>query len=269
MRKQRVVKIGGSLLTHKSGFCELDETQIREFGRQLAELVAARALDEVVVVAGGGSFGNAIPKRFALDAPGRLDVRDVSRMTIGMFSLMSGLADLWREYELATYPVQASAIVQPSVSGFSVDCGLIDRLTAKGIIPLVTGDLIPSREWPILSSDWLPVLMARQGGVESVCYLTDVDGVYKLQDQQKAGAVFDTVTASNLASVQSAAGASCHQDVTGGMKTKVQAAAELLRLRVPTLIANGAAKDALIRALMGPWTDGTRFEVNELEGVAR
>jgi isopentenyl phosphate kinase len=260
----RVVKIGGSLLTNKSGYCEIDEASVLAIGRQLAELSGPSALNGLVLVIGGGSFGNGIPRRHGLDRPDSLDVRDVSRMTLGMFELMAGLIHVWRELGIAAYPVQASAVVHPVGDWFRIDAGTISRLCERNIIPVVTGDLIPSAHWPILSSDWIPVLIANECAVSSVAYLTDVEGVFEIEEGGAPPKLIKQVFQGDASRVLELAGASRQADVTGGMRTKVEAALMLSKMGIPSLICDGRSSNRLRDVVQGVVSHGTYF-VPEIE----
>jgi isopentenyl phosphate kinase len=252
----RVVKIGGSLVTVKSAYCTLNSDATRGLAAELSA-IGSEARADLIIVVGGGSFGNGVPLRHGLDDPADVDVLQVSRMTLAMFDLMGQIVAAFRDAGVAAYPLQASALVSQSDGHYELNVEPFLALMRKGIVPLVTGDLLPVAGWPILSSDWMPVLMAMKMPVSHVAYLTDVPGL--LTNILDESSLLSRVSAEGITSALNIAGGARH-DVTGGMNTKVRAAARLLELGVPTLFCDGRAGQALTRVLRGDEAlRGTRF----------
>jgi len=237
----RVLKIGGSLLTVKSNYCTVNTLQVARFGHELAALTP-QLRKHLILVIGGGSFGNGIPLRYGLDHPETVDPLDVSRMTLGMFELMGHLVGTWRAAGVAAFPVQACSVISRCGDGYRLNIEPFLSLLDRGVIPLVTGDLLPLEDWPIISSDWLPVLIAAETKVDDVTYLTNVAGLCTDPlDETTLVEVVDEAYLQNALGMSSGA----RFDVTGGMRTKVGAAGALLRMGVPASICDGRVAGAL------------------------
>lgn len=250
-----IVKLGGSLIANKGGYCQLNRQMVERLGNELAQALAQHAPLPLIVL-GGGSFGNGIPLRYGLDQPG-FRVKDLSRMPFGMHQLMSEVASLWRERGIAVFPLQASAMVSVSNRQFELNPRPIFDALAQGLIPLTSGDLILSDPPCILSSDHIPALVAQRMPVARVTFLTDVCGLLD-RSRGNAGPV-RRVTLESAESALALAGRSALQDVTGGMKTKVRASLELLQLGVESEMVDGRIAGVFRRVLGGQQVRGTHF----------
>jgi isopentenyl phosphate kinase len=252
---RHVVKLGGCLVTEKDGFCEPNYPCIAEFGQQV-QLALAGGIALPIIVLGGGSFGNGIPARYGLTDPKTRKSKDIGRMTFGMFTLMQAVATTWRAIGLPTYPVQASAVISYGLDGYELDPRLFQLAINMGLIPLVTGDLLLDGPINIYSSDLLPELLVRHFDVHRVVMLTDVAGLIDRSDMNEK--LVETVRPGE-AHVTMVAGASSKVDVTGGMKTKVDALNRLLDLGISSVIADGRVEGQLLSVLRGDDVAGTNF----------
>ncbi len=164
VRRLFVVKIGGAALTHKGGYCEPNAGAVKQFVERVAE-VWAEVRAKLVVVIGGGSFGNAIPKRYGLIGPGRAGSETQRfRMTSGMFRWASIVSEALAERGVPAYPFQLGALATTDAATVTVAAwGAIDSALAGGMLPVLTGDLVlsPTGCAPrIISSDDVPELLA-------------------------------------------------------------------------------------------------------------
>lgn len=278
MTAQRVifVKLGGSLITDKSGHEVVRGDVLTRLASELRELEAS--FDGAVVLGhGSGSFGHAAatasdwpeppraPSPAAVsatqDAAGRLH-REVLAALLG-----GGL----RPFSLAPGSFMMSA--RGRVEDLLVDPLL--RALRGGLLPVLMGDVVLDSEHraEIFSTERvflsvIPPLMARGVEVDGVYWLGNTDGVLDASgatvpriSKENARQVVDSLTGD--ASLASAPGAPV-ADVTGGMRHRLESALELCRLGIASCILNGAAPGALARAVAGEALPATRVESAEL-----
>ena len=255
-----VVKLGGTTLA--------DQQQV------LAEVAAVARKRPIVLVHGGGKRMSewlerlGIPSRFE----GGLRVTDRAALEVAAAVLRGGVNS---ELVAALRDVGCDAV---GLSG--VDGGLLigERLPDVGLVAHVTGirrDLLDS----LLVADQVPVVapLARdeQGvvcnvnaddaaagiaaglGARQLVLLTDVDGV-----RDASGTKLDSITVAEAETLIA------DGTISGGMVPKVAAAlAALAWDDAEAIIADGAAPDALVRALEDP-TFGTRVSARARAGAA-
>lgn len=259
-----IVKLGGSLITHKDGYCESNVDAIRDFGCAVAA-AWPQVRGRLVVVLGGGSYGSGVVTRYGLrNSSDTWKPTDLGRMTMKMFDLLTTVASLWREEGVACFPFQTAAWVVASdrhrLNGFVEP---ILRVMTLGVVPLLSGDLVFDERsgFMICSSDRVPELLARHVPIRRVVMLTDVPGVFDLTNQHEGEpSVLRTVNRENASRALAASGASKKVDVTGGMRNKVDAALRLAQLGVESVICDGRDPQVFREALLAPMPPGTIFE---------
>jgi isopentenyl phosphate kinase len=213
MSEPVILKIGGSVLTDKSGDCAIDQGRLATIARDIGR-VKKRSL---LLIHGAGSCGHPQAQHYRLDrglAPEYIGgvyethaavstlngvvvraLRDKGVEAIGIHPLDSAVAEEGRLVSFATPPLVL--------------------LQERGIVPVLHGDVVMDRVWgaSIVSGDQLVSYLAASLGVTRVGMATDVPGV--LQE----GKVIPRLFADMAGSVD--AGESTHTDVTGGMRGKI------------------------------------------------
>lgn len=264
--RDAVVKLGGSLVTHKSSDeLRVDQSLVR---RLAGEILAATRLPRVIVH-GAGSFGHRIVERTGIHR-GLRD--DTSLLAMGetqrlQHELTSHIAWLLLEAGLPVMPVQASAsaVMEAGVLR-SMDVRALEMLIAHGMIPLLNG--VPAVDaaqgCSILSGDQIAPYVARHLGIPRVIHVTDVDGVYDGDPAANAAATrFDRVDRDNWDRVRARLAGSSSVDVTGGMAGKVENLMTWARQGQASRIVSGRIPGRLTQALDGQpvgtlvcWEDG-------------
>lgn len=249
-----VVKLGGSLITHKARYCEADVEQIDLLGHQLAALLADDR--RFVIVLGGGSFGNQIPVRYLLLDARRRRKQDLPRMTAGMQQLCGLVCSRWWELGIPAHPLQLAAMLWREDGQLKHDFSALVCALSAGLTPVLTGDMILSTggDAEVFSSDRLVEILPHYVRVRRNIMLTDVEGV------RHRGELLKQVNIANVDQVMQSCGASGHPDITGGMKSKLAAMWTAASLGVPGTICSGHAPENLARAVLGEQLPGTSIE---------
>ncbi len=250
-----VVKIGGSLVTNKAGYCELNSERTIALGREIAALDPALR-QRLIVLLGGGSFSHGIALKYGLVNVRPETVRaDFSRITIGMFHMMSMIADLWRDVGVNVYPIQTATAVRLDGGEPRLLAHQFSTSMAHQLVPMATGDvaLLPDRSSCLLSADWLPVLLAREIRIAGVVFMTDVPGII----DRTSGNSIPTVALRSPDVARASVAGSSNPDVSGGMAGKLEAALALAALGISSRIVDGRETGALGGALSGVGWSGT------------
>ena len=174
-----------------------------------------------------------------------------------MFSLMLAVVATWRALGIPTYPVQASAVISHGPEGYRIDPRIFSAALNAGLVPLVTGDLLLEGPVNIYSSDCVPELLAEHFSISHVGMLTDVAGYLdRSGPEDRLVASIHPGHASSLAGAK----ASAKTDVTGGMRTKVDALMRLLlQAGIESTIADGRVSGNFFSLLVGREVVGTAF----------
>jgi len=219
MTETVILKLGGSVITDKSGECAIDHARLH----QIAEEIALRNNVSLIIIHGAGSCGHPEARRYGLDAG------LTGQNTAGVYHTHAAVALLNRSVVDALRSAGLEAVgVHPlgmalAEDGRLIRCdtGHLRVMLEHGIIPVLHGDVVMDlrRGACIVSGDQLVAYLAEAFSVLRVGLATDVPGVLK------DGAVIPRIDRTTVNGI--AIGASKSTDVTGGMKGKI---AELLAL---------------------------------------
>jgi isopentenyl phosphate kinase len=219
MSEDTILKIGGSVLTDKSGDCTIDHRRLAA----IAQDIAAAGTRSLLLIHGAGSCGHPQALRYHLD---RGLVQEHIR---GIYETHAAVCALNEEVICALRIEGVEAIGIHPLGNAVADGGRLVSFASLpltlmrdwGIVPVLHGDVVMDcmRGVSIVSGDQLVSHLAANLGVTRVGLATDVPGV--LND----GDVIPRLSSSSFPSFK--AGRSSHADVTGGMQGKV---AELLLL---------------------------------------
>lgn len=253
-----VVKIGGSLITRRAVYKELDRGALDRLASEIA-----RCERPLVVVHGAGGFGHVIAERHRLHegsvprtiervkafAQVHEDVRELDRLVCGALR-SAGFATI------AVSPLEVAHLHDGALD--ALDLAPFDRSLTLGFTPVTFGDAVHDdvRGWGILSGDVLAARIASGLGAELLVHATDVEGVFDRPPWEPGAALVPEMTAEE-AGRASAGTAQGRADVTGGMAGKLRSAAEAARGGTDVLILDGRVAGRLGEALSGKDVPGT------------
>ncbi|UFJ40762.1 hypothetical protein LOK74_22675 [Brevibacillus humidisoli] len=257
-----VLKIGGSLLTHKDRYCTPNHDVLDAYARTLSEHWPTFR-GRLVLVVGGGSYGNQVPVRYALtDATEPWQSINVMTMTTKMFEWLTIIADTLRKHGVPGYPFQSSSWITTNDGvPATVSTQPILHALELGLLPVLSGDLVfdAAKSFVIFSSDQIPELLVDSLPIRRVAMLTDVPGI---KSGHQPDEIVPLVTGANKRDVLQLTGASTHPDVTGGMRNKLTAALRLAECGVESVICDGTNPQVMMSALVDDPPPGTliRFD---------
>jgi isopentenyl phosphate kinase len=247
-----VVKLGGSLITRKH---EVEKLRPKVLRRLAEELAGARSVP-LVLLHGAGSFGHPGAARFGLaQAPdgahptserargGAIVAAEVRRLHLAVLREMvrAGAAP-WSLPLANVARNRAGSLAKFDVAPF-------EEVLARGLTPVSFGDVVPDEAWgvSILSADTAAAELARSLRAARVIFATDVAGVLA-GPPGRPRAVVPEVSEELVARLRPAAGAT---DVTGGIRTKLDAMLAAARAGADAALISGLTDGAVSRAVRG------------------
>lgn len=213
MSDRVMLKLGGSVITDKSGDCAIDHERLAS----IAEAIAGCRVAGLVVVHGAGSCGHPEAKRYRLDkgataghAEGIAVTHDaVSRLNA---AVVAALREQGVE-AVGVHPLHAAFAEDGRLVAF--ECRQLDQMVALSMVPVIHGDVVMdcARGACIISGDQLVRYLAPRLAMRRVGLATDVPGVLD------GGSVVPVITPASVNNLL--IGRSAHTDVTGGMRGKI------------------------------------------------
>lgn len=204
-----ILKVGGSVLTDKTGERELD----RQSFRRALDAVAG-APGDLVLVHGAGSYGHPQAERHALHEGGREGVFETHSAVADLNRLV---VDYLRDAGVNALPVHplSCGVKNPELEVYDEAVRLMAR---EGFLPVLHGDGVTHEGVgvSVVSGDDLVVELAERGERVGMC--TSAGGVL-----DRGGEVLDRV--STMDEVEELGGEGA--DVTGGILAKVRKLLEL------------------------------------------
>lgn len=265
-----LVKLGGSLITHKSEDASPRDAVISRLAAELA--AGAPEIEERVVVGhGSGSFGHpaAAEHRLREGASSAAELAALSRTQDRAARLHRRVVAALRTAGLDVFSVV------PSSAAVAEDGQLVDfaaeplvRALEMGLTPAVYGDVIVDRRRgaTIASTEAVFVRLAaslseRGWWVRRALWLGGTEGVYDAE-----GRVLAEIDPGSEDALPDAVSGSEATDVTGGMRHRVSAAMDLASRGVSSWIGDGRPSGALRAALRGTQEGGTRVRPPDASG---
>ncbi|MDK2917083.1 MAG: isopentenyl phosphate kinase [Euryarchaeota archaeon] len=219
MIERVVLKLGGSVITDKSGDCAIDHARLREIAAELA----ARRETALVLVHGAGSCGHPEARRYRInDGLADDNVPGVYETHTAVSNLNAAVVDALRDAgveAIGIHPLDLALAEDGRLVSF--ETRHIAEMTEHGIVPVLHGDVVMDclRGSCIVSGDQLVTRLATALNSRRVGLATDVPGVLA------NGTVVPRIDRSTVESLD--VGGSGNTDVTGGMRGKIT---ELLAL---------------------------------------
>ena len=240
----KVLKIGGSFITKKSGYREPDQANMKKAAMAVAAVWKA-GIRDFVLVHGAGSFGHALVLKYGINDGVKTDAQKLgyadTHAACSELSLLFVKA-LLEAGVPAVSMTPAAIITQKSKRISRFDTLVVDGCLANGCLPVLYGDMVPDSVLggSVCSGDQIVAYLGKKA--EFIVLATNVDGV-----MDDAGKVIPKITAATLADVsrhlKHAPG-----DVTGAMAGKLK---ELLALDTVSYIVNGAHPERLEALMSG------------------
>lgn len=243
-----IVKIGGSVATHKSKPYSLNHEALRAIFSALRE-----SGELVCLVCGGGSFGHVVATRHGLSSDSiSKDPRGAGETRLAMFRLVTQVSELMLQEGLS--PFVLSPQIAFSCGGWESMADAVRRLVRHGSVPVSFGDVIALEEgYRVVGGDEISYNLSRVLNVKRVVFLIDKPGV--LRDPNDPATVIKNLSMSDLEEMIKLVPRS--RDATGGMKTKLWYAGMIARNGVDVYLVSGFRRGEVLNAVKGRGVAGT------------
>lgn len=253
------VKLGGSLITDKTGVEVPRWGVIKRLAKEIAEAKTARPGVMLLLGHGSGSFGHAAGQRYGT----RLGVHSAADW-LGFAQTAFAAQRLNRIVTAALWEAGVPVwSLQPSASAVCRDGDLVSMEDwpvkeglAHGLVPLVYGDVVldEKRGGTIVSTEEIFVWLARCLRPQRIVLVGDTSGVMPEGGLAPTrGRPIPEINPQTVGAFLPSLGASRGTDVTGGMLAKVLAMCDLVS-ELPGLevrLINGRVRGLVARVLSG------------------
>ena len=259
MNVLKFLKLGGSLITDKSGVEAPRLDVIERAAKEIAAGLAASPATRLVVGHGSGSFGHVSARRHGTreGVSGADSWRGFAEVSLVAARLNALVAEALYRAGVPVLKLQPSATALCSSGELvSMEIEPVRRALDGGLVPLVYGDVAFDRDigGTIISTEEIFAYLAREMHPESIWLAGEGAGV--LDSRQQLITTLASADADNLRQIVGASGGT---DVTGGMASKVLSMLELCAV-VPDLTVHifGGLEDSYIKqAIAGGTVPGT------------
>jgi glutamate 5-kinase len=236
-----VVKLGSSVVTTSSG---MHQERIGMLVAEIAKL-HERGLQVLVVTSGARAAGLS---RLGLKEIPRAIPEQQAAAAIGQINLMGLYERFFRDFGKSIGQVLLTAAdIEDRVRYLNAK-HTIDHLLRHNVVPVVNeNDSVAVDELKFGDNDRLSALVAGLASADLLVLLTDVEGLYDRNPNDPAASIVGLVKNVDDA-VRAHAGAAGMLG-TGGMATKLEAAASAAHRGIPTIIANGT-RDGILGTIL-------------------
>ncbi len=246
-----VVKVGTSTLTNERG-----KSDLRSFDHLACVLADIQNMGYEVILVSSGAIAVGTNKLNMAEKPTAMRMKQAAA-AVGQCSIMYLYDKFFGGYDktIAQILLNAEDIEQEEKKENLTNT--FDALLEMGIIPVVNENdsvsytEIESEDRLFGDNDMLSAVVAVLCGAGRLVILSDIDGLYdadpRLYPTAKLIAQIERIDDS----VYELAGGAGSRRGTGGMKTKLQAAALATRQGIDTVITNGKHPEALYDIVQG------------------
>ncbi len=248
-----VIKLGTSTLTHPTG--HLNIRRVEELCKTISDIKNA---GHQLIVVSSGAIGMGVGKLGLRSRPADIPTKQAAA-AVGQCELMYIYDKLFGEYH--------HTVAQLLITGDDVKSEVrhrnfrntLNRLLELGALPILNeNDTVATEEIVIGDNDTLAAIVAESVGADLLILLSDIDGLYTADPHRDPGAQLLNHVPELTPEIYALAGVSASDQGTGGMVTKLQAAAICLGAGCAMVIANGSRPEALYDIVAGK-SVGTLF----------
>ncbi len=253
-----VIKIGTSTLTHSTGLINI--RRVESLCKVMADL--KNAGNEIILVS-SGAIGMGTGKLSLNKKPDDIPTKQAAA-AVGQCELMYIYDKIFTEHN--------HTVAQILLTGADVENSLrrqnfqntLDRLLELGAIPIINeNDTVVTDEIVIGDNDTLSAIVANVVKADLLIILSDIDGLFTADPHKDCNAKLIHKVCGITSEIKAMTGSAVSKLGTGGMKTKLNAAALVTENGIDMVIANGSNADILYD-IVGGKEVGTRFYGKEI-----
>lgn len=254
-----MIKIGGSVITDKSEKFSLKRGTLNQVADELAS-----TREEFVLVHGGGSFGHPMASKYDIASGYSADeqLTGFSETRQAMEDLNSKVVGALIKAGRPSISIQTSACtVAEGDEIVSMDLQPVKKLLDLGIAPVLYGDGVVDlkKGMTVLSGDQLIGFLAQELGASRVIVGVDAEGICTGDPKREENVeLIPEITPKTWEDISSSISLPVTDDVTGGMKNKVEVLLDLARKGIESQVINATKPGILEQAIRGDREVGTK-----------
>jgi isopentenyl phosphate kinase len=223
------VKLGGSVITDKTGQEAPDLDTIHRLASELRDALAADRGLRLILGHGSGSFGHTYAARYSIQRglPPSADWMGFALTAAAALRLNRIVVDELLAAGVPALALQPSATLRSTGGELTAwDTATIGRALDQGLVPVIHGDVAfdDSQGTAIISTERLLLYLAHTPDLRPArIILVGEAGVYTADPRADPQAQrIPHIDRTNVAAVLRGAGGSHGADVTGGMRSKIE-----------------------------------------------
>ena len=248
-----VIKVGTSTLAHESGRLNIRHTE--ELCKVLSDL--KNAGHEIILVS-SGAIGMGMGKLSLSSRPTDIPTKQAAA-AVGQCELMYTYDKLFSEYRHTVAQLLLTGSDFKNEERHENFHNTLLRLLSLGALPIINeNDTVATDEIVIGDNDTLAGVVAVTLGADLLVLLSDIDGLYTADPHTDPTARRIEVVPELTEEVMALGGGRGSSLGTGGMQTKLRAAASVTAAGIDMVIANGDDPAILYDIIEGR-SVGTRF----------
>ncbi|OGB74102.1 hypothetical protein A2V68_02090 [candidate division Kazan bacterium RBG_13_50_9] len=260
MKTLTILKLGGSIITHKNLDGRFNAPVVRRLGKEIKK---ARPYP-LILIHGAGGRTHRLAKQFKLQGGAKSHSQIIGSLAthLAAAQVTQDLSQTLLKEGLPVLPLQTSAVFA-AVSGRAklISPPLIQQALNAGLIPMLSGDMVLDRQTnlSILSGDSIAITLADTFNAKRIVFATDVDGLFNKDPKTYRNArLIEKLTPKQLKEMLLVV-PKTERDATGEMLGKI-AKISTPKRPVPISIINGLRSGRLEKALCGRGVIGTHIK---------
>ncbi len=248
-----IVKVGTSTLAYPTGRMNIRRTE--SLCTVLSDL--KNAGHEIILVS-SGAIGMGVGKLGLSGKPADIETKQAAA-AVGQCELMYTYDRLFSGHNHTVAQLLMTGADFQSEERHTNFSNTITRLLELNALPIINeNDTVATAEIKVGDNDTLSALVASSVGADLLILLSDIDGLYTADPHKNPDAALIPQVKTLTDDILALAGDEGSSLATGGMKTKLHAAAICMEAGCDMIIANGQAPELLYEILDGKPV-GTRF----------
>ncbi len=233
--KRLVIKVGTSTITHATG--KLNINRMDMLAMEIADLVG---IGKEIIFVTSGAVGAGMG-RLALKAKPNQIAKKQALAAVGQGLLMQAYEKLFSEYGVDVAQILLTKEDIADKHRYTNAKNTLEALFDYGVLPIINeNDTVAFEEIKVGDNDTLAALIAGLAEADLLVLLSDIDGLYTADPRTNPEAKLISVVEELTPEIYAAAGAEGSKLATGGMSTKLAAAAIARENGIPMVLANGS-----------------------------
>jgi isopentenyl phosphate kinase len=252
-----IIKLGGSVITFKNKPLNANYKAIENISKILKKIKCP-----FIIVHGGGSYGHYWSVKFNMHTKAaQYNPHGISIVHSSMVTLNKIIVDTLEGDKLNPYGISPTSFINNGLP-YSNKIKELKTMTEYNIIPITYGDVVHIRnnKYSILSGDVLMTLLSKILKPSKIIFALNVDGLYNNIKERK---IINEINFKSNYRKQKSIDFNSDlpiNDVTGGIKRKVDEATKIAKMGMNVIFLNGLDPIQIENAIKNKRFKGTIFK---------